>query len=116
MKGLLFKPDMLRAYREGRKTVTRRVINPQPQIVCLERTNFGSESIAGVFQEDVQPLTWRVTPHPRYRVGETVYVRELWATEKKYDGLKPSELPHDAKIFYLNDTKHNDGDTISPST
>ncbi len=32
-----------------------------------------------------------------------VYIKEAWATEKQYDHLKPRELPHTIKIFYLLD-------------
>lgn len=40
---------------------------------------------------------------PRYQVGEVVYVKEAWATEKRYDPFKPSELPYYPKIFYVSD-------------
>jgi len=32
-----------------------------------------------------------------------VYIKEAWASEKQYDHLKPREIPHTAKIFYLLD-------------
>src|SRR3990167_4908351 len=52
MKGILFKPDMIKAITEGRKIVTRRLIKEQTD-------------------------DWRVA-HPRYKVGEIVYVKEAW--------------------------------------
>ncbi len=74
MKGILFKPEMIKAIREGRQTQTRRL-----------NTGFGQ----------------------RYAVGEVVYIKEAWATENKYNHLKPSELPNNATIFYLDNIKYD---------
>lgn len=84
MKGILFKPDMIQAIREGRKTVTRRVITPQP-IDCVTELKRHSEYLdyyipytverkmannnAGYRKDDCGYV-------PRYQVGETVYVKE----------------------------------------
>jgi len=32
-----------------------------------------------------------------------VYIKEAWAAEKQFDHLKPRDIPHTAKIFYLMD-------------
>ena len=59
-KPILFTAEMVKAIREGRKTVTRRVINPQPEVfdnagypdyVCLKH---------------------------RYQVGDLLWVKEGW--------------------------------------
>ncbi len=75
MKGILFKPDMTKAIVEGRKTVTRRVIKPQPEL-----------DVAGIWdwkpRKDVE-IGWRqiydqamIIEYARYQVGETVYIKE----------------------------------------
>lgn len=71
MKGILFKPEMIKAIMEGRKTVTRRII----------KLNFGSgleiprPTISdAIFRENLRRM--KITS--RYSVGETVYVKEAW--------------------------------------
>lgn len=79
MKGILFKADMIKAILEGRKTMTRRVIKPQPKIyytnnavneamlnIDYKKTTYFS--FAGVFKRDVA----------RYKKGEIIYVKETW--------------------------------------
>ena len=106
MKGIVFKPEMIKAIVEGRKTVIRRVIKPQPPQDCLMAVythdrcpNLDEWVFAG---EDGDPIDAKC-PQPRYQVGETVYIKEAWATELRYNNLRPSEIPHSAKIFYAND-------------
>ena len=67
MKGILFKPDMIRAIVDGRKTVTRRVLNPQPKHFHYTMTRMYPCKIDG---EQIKP---------RYQVGETVYIKEAYS-------------------------------------
>src|ERR1035437_5090741 len=55
MKGLSFNDLMIKAWIEGRKTVTRRLMKPQP---CND--------------------PWIEVMEPPYHNGETVYIREAW--------------------------------------
>jgi len=76
MRGILFKPDMIKAIREGRKTVTRRLLNPQP------RADW--DSVDAIRNSDNLLLSWffyrKVDPdfhgytrsRSRYHAGETV--------------------------------------------
>jgi len=78
MKGILFKPEMIKAIVEGRKTVTRRVIKPQP-IICKGvmrwEKNKGNRFVS-INMDDHADLAAQLAP---YRIGETVYIKEkIW--------------------------------------
>jgi len=93
MKGILFKPDMIKAIVEGRKTVTRRVIKPQPtnryhspiqaSIYLIQLT--GTDAW-GFQRPSCADLPFLVKP--RYQVGETVYIKEAYCRSCYDDGLK----------------------------
>ena len=79
MKGILFKPESIKAIIEGRKTQTRRVIKPQPPQGCSMAVythdrcpNLDEWVFAG---EDGDPIDAKC-PQPPYQVGEVVYVKE----------------------------------------
>ena len=104
MKGILFKPDMIQAIIEGRETQTRRLsglkeINEEPNDWELV-IGSNMDSLVWLFRNSLSEI---LDVKPRYQVGETVYIKEAWATEKQYDHLKPSEIPDIAKIFYASD-------------
>jgi len=69
MKGINFKPDMIQAIIEGRKTQTRRVIKPQPpdDARLIGACDVWGWQLDGVFISESKP---------RYQVGETVYIKE----------------------------------------
>jgi len=68
MKGLIFSQSLIPAWLAGNKTVSRRLINPQPD---------------GTW-EDGRPW-WNIGGlnggKPRYQPGETVYIKEWWAQD-----------------------------------
>ena len=72
MKGILFKPDMVKAIAEGRKTVTRRVIKPFAHGESWLRMRDG---ITFKMPEHADAL---VRLHAHCRAGDTVYVKEAW--------------------------------------
>jgi hypothetical protein len=84
MKGILFKPDLIKAIVEGRKTQTRRLaglneINESPDSWKYR----GSGIAIGKHFFEVFEVPETTTCHsylkPRYQVGETVYIKEAWA-------------------------------------
>ena len=95
MKGLIFTEPMFYAVIEVRKTQTRRIINPQPDII---------RSIANDLAKhpgyEISEKTWTPAPafhflmsgskflDPRYKVGESVYIKE------------PFHNPDDFLIYY----------------
>lgn len=95
MKPILFNTDMVLAILEGRKTVTRRVVKPQPNTKCSHggehefiRDDFidGSDFTGFICKKCGYGVCW---PHfiypvgtswirPPYRPGDILYVRETF--------------------------------------
>ena len=61
MKGLAFSEEMMRAWLDGRKSITRRLLNPQPDKVE-----------AGVAFCEGRAIS------PKYKPGESIYIKETW--------------------------------------
>jgi len=106
MKGILFKPEVwqakLRVLEEYGEAVTRRVIKPQPRRIDDAFDGTWEWKEKGHYYDDLT-LYEELRSKPPYQVGETVYIKEAWATEKRYNHIRPSEIPDIAKIFYVSD-------------
>ncbi|WP_297196685.1 hypothetical protein [uncultured Flavonifractor sp.] len=77
MKPILFHTDMVRAILEGRKTVTRRVVKPQP---VGQPAQMGEDSCwPGCFASADDERVYR----PPYQPGDILWVRETWAHPSK---------------------------------
>ena len=112
MKGILFKPDMIQAIIEGRKTQTRRVIKPQPPFWAERgvQNQFGRWDFGG----------HTATQHkiscgyePRYHIGETVYIKEAWAewlgtSEHLNKGVISEQEAQEGIIYKSDRTDWND--------
>ena len=78
VKPILFNTDMVRAIMDDRKTVTRRVVKPQPMFYTGRKY---------VFADDICPKKWEdcsnIINTYQYQTGDILYVRETWC---KFDG------------------------------
>ena len=78
-----FTVEMVKAVREGRKTVTRRVIIPQPKNVYVtlgDPESWYTEQICGE----------RIIP--RYQPGDLLWIKETYCHGIEWDDCKPSEV------------------------
>lgn len=103
MKPILFNTEMVRAILDGRKTVTRRAVKPQPEGELIPMPD--GSCWPGYFGEADSPRVMR----PPYFIGDKLYVRETWALHSCNDRLPPSipckktEIGRDCYIYRADD-------------
>jgi len=68
---ILVSTPMVQAIQAGRKTMTRRVIKPQPT-----HFHYGQGGLVFPCKPDGEQI------HPRYQVGDNLWVRETWCPLK----------------------------------
>ena len=72
MKPILFSGPMVKAILDGDKTMTRRIIKPQPEVIGCGRIRWkGDIALPEELSEKYAPR----------RPGDILWVRETWATE-----------------------------------
>lgn len=104
MKAILFNTEMARAVLEGRKTVTWRVVKPQP----MEQEENPQKTTSGNWYFDIPDrhfggISTSVGPYrPPYRPGDILYVRETWAAWSRTMGTPPA-------LYYKADRNNPDG-------
>ncbi|HCE8859447.1 TPA: hypothetical protein NHV36_004673 [Klebsiella michiganensis] len=84
-RGMIFNSEMVRAILDGRKTQTRRIVKPQPDISS-------KDNLSGVWLD--KPLNGLLLPKiqdiaihcPFGMSGDQIWVRETWATLGNEDG------------------------------
>jgi len=83
MKPILFNQEMVKAILDGRKTVTRRIVKPQPDNKHQSPLGY---VMSGISQENEGCFGWGLDEYggtiqharPPYKVGDILYVRETW--------------------------------------
>lgn len=76
MKPILFNTEMVRAIQDGRKTVTRRPIKPQPRAIYHDGKLYKERGKCFVVVEDNRGGLARISL--QYQPGEILYVRETF--------------------------------------
>ena len=105
---ILFSAPMVRAVIAGTKTQTRRVVKPQPPSVEAVRSISGSDfsifhaKVDGAFRVagPVWAVRYAMGREPEWlcpygQPGERLCLLSSWATDKRFDGLRPKDLPID---------------------
>ncbi len=101
-KPILFSTPMVRAVLAGTKTVTRRLIKPQPDH-CHRDIIGKPKPWSSADYERLIPQAGDREIKPRYQPGDILRVNEVWRTWKEWDDHKPSEIPEGQPIFYDTD-------------
>lgn len=107
---ILFNDQMVRAILEGRKTVTRRVMKPQP----MPSKSGGHHWPCKVHQSMLHVerelqngdgcwcgLAEAACPYGQ--PGDRLWVREAWAADAQVDAIAPSDLSQGEPIWYPTD-------------
>lgn len=101
-KPIIFSAPMIRALLDGRKTQTRRVLNPQPEqnsaglwVYPPSTTKTTKRNWRGFCQTDEDGLASFIlsTPHAPYAPKERLWVRETWSGEHVFRMIPPASRP-----------------------
>ena len=96
---VLFSAPMVRSLLDDSKTMTRRIVKPQPgEDVRLHSLHDAFATFARVV--DGEPFVGRGLPCPYGKPGDRLWVRETWAVDYQHDAVKPSLLRPTVSTLY----------------
>lgn len=103
---ILFSAPMVRALIEGRKTQTRRVLKPQPDMAKISQPCHPEPRGAGrwvwMARDDSPGYSFATADFVvRFAVGDRLWVRETWRTAPEHDGLKPADISVHAPMLFM---------------
>ena len=102
MKGILFKPDMIQAILDGRKTQTRR-IQKNPEQWMIQSDINDKSSTPQIENENGEWID--VINFARYKQDEIIYVKETWCYHTWIEGGDGCPSGEMSDCFYrLNDS------------
>src|SRR6185312_10978175 len=78
-KPILFSAPMVRAILAGRKTMTRRILKPQPYYDEQGLLWWHWSKYSGSASVHAGTISGQWVQHLRFCVGDTLWVRETWA-------------------------------------
>lgn len=78
MKPILFNTEMVKAILEGRKTVTRRVIKPQPTYSQNSGFSWRGKAYGTDIPQTFKGAGYNFRCEAPYQVGDILWVRETW--------------------------------------
>ena len=105
---ILFSGSMVKAILDGKKTVTRRVVKPQPDRVHDGHPYWfigGYRAWRYCGTEDVLRMGGNEISCPYGQPGNQLWVREKWGTCAAFDNVAPRDLPGFVAIKYFADNQ-----------
>lgn len=99
--GIIMSGNHPQLVQDGLKTMTRRVIIPQPPATLLNPTLVSRDSASPSGYSFISDEYGEIQLKCPYgQVGDRLWVRETWAVEYVYDKHKPIDIPQRARVYY----------------
>ncbi|HEU4986834.1 MAG TPA: hypothetical protein VFT89_07195 [Rhizobiaceae bacterium] len=109
---IVFSAPMIRALLDGRKSMTRRVLKPQPTAEFIEAT-ISADGLtarpAALFGSETHKALRRV-----YRPGDHLWVREEYSFDHSWADVPPRDVIPAAPVWYWADGNPEGGDWTKP--